>query len=177
MDLPNLLFGTEMYKYLVFDDPNWDYTEYDFSSHENDTATAASILNATDTDLTEFKSNGGKMIMFHGWSDAAITPLGTIEYYEGVEAGDANVRDYARLFTMPGVLHCGQGPGPDAVDWLAAIEGWVEGGVAPDTLLATKYDANRTRTRTRPICPYPMSAEYDGSGNTDDPSNFACVEP
>ncbi len=170
-------FGTEMYKYLVFDDPNWDYTSYDFSTYESDIASAAEILNATDTDLTHFKSNDGKMIMWQGWSDAAITALGTIDYYEGVEAGDPDVRDYARLFMMPGVLHCSGGPGPDDVDWLAAITHWVERDTAPGELLATKFDENRTAVRTRPLCPYPMVAAYTGSGNTDDAANFECVEP
>ena len=177
--LPNLhyAFGTEMYKYLVFDDPNWDYTSYDFSNYESDIAAAAAILNATDTDLTQFKANGGKMIMWQGWSDPAITALGTIAYYQGVETGDPEVRDYARLFMMPGVLHCTGGPGPANVDWLAAITAWVERDTAPDELLATKYDANRTPVRTRPLCAYPTVAEYKGSGDTDDAANFECVQP
>ncbi len=78
---------------------------------------------------------------------------------------------------MPGVLHCSGGPGPDDVDWLAAITDWVERDAAPDDLLATKYDENRTAIRTRPLCPYPMVAAYTGSGNTDDAANFECVEP
>ena len=122
----------ELYKYFVFGDPDWDYTEYDFSTWEADTAATADILNATDTDLGPFRDVGGKIIYWSGWSDLALTPLGTIDYYERLESGDPAARDYSRLYLLPGVLHCGGGPGPDAVDWIDAIRTWVEEGRAPE---------------------------------------------
>jgi feruloyl esterase len=103
--------------------------------------------------------------------------VGTIEYYEAVQAGDPEVKDYFRLFMMPGVMHCVGGPGPDLVDWLTAIEEWVEEGKAPDRLLATHLDENEVVDRTRPLCPYPQVAVYNGSGSTDEAENFSCREP
>ena len=131
--VPNLHygFGTELDKYFVFDDPDWDYTTYDFSTWAADVAETAEILDATDADLGQFRDVGGKIIFWTGWSDPALTALGTIDYYERLEAGDAAVHDYARLFMLPGVLHCGGGPGPDSVDWLTAIEDWVERETPP----------------------------------------------
>ncbi|MFQ5742584.1 MAG: tannase/feruloyl esterase family alpha/beta hydrolase [Acidobacteriota bacterium] len=170
-------FGTQMYKYLVFDDPDWDYSTYDFSSYEQDTARAASFLNATSTDLSDFKEAGGKLIMWHGWSDPALTALATIDYYEAVETVDTQIRDYYRLFLMPGVLHCGGGSGPSRVDWLRAIETWVEEGKAPDSLLATHVGEDRVVDRSRPLCPYPQVAVYGGSGSPDEAASFSCRNP
>ena len=124
-------FGTELYKYFVFRDPEWDYTAYDFVHWKEDTASTAEILNATDTDLGPFRDGGGKIIYWTGWSDLALSPLGTIDYYEQLLAGDPGAEAYARLYMLPGVLHCGGGPGPDQVDWLGAIQEWVEEDHAP----------------------------------------------
>ena len=170
-------FGTELYKYFVFGDPDWDYTEYDFSTWEADTAATADILDATDTDLGRFRDVGGKIIYWSGWSDLALTPLGTIDYYERLESGDPAARDYSRLYLLPGVLHCGGGPGPDAVDWIDAIRTWVEEGRAPERLVASKLDANGIATMTRPICPYPQVAVYDGQGDPNTDASFACANP
>ena len=167
-------FGTELFKYFVFDDPDWNYAGYDFSTWAEDVADAAAILDATDTDLRSFRDAGGKLILWTGWSDSAITALGTIGYYEDVEEGDPAVREYSRLFMLPGVLHCGGGPGPDRVDWLTAIEDWVERGRPPARLIATKRDSAEESMLTRPVCPYPQAARYDGTGPTEDASSFRC---
>lgn len=175
---PNLhyAFGTEMHKYLIFDDPEFDYSTYDFSNWEDDTRTAAGILNATQTDLTPFKVAGGKLILWNGWSDPAIPATGTIEYYEAVAAGDPTVSDYTRLFLLPGVLHCAGGPGPDQVDWLDAIQRWVEHDEAPERLTATKWARGEVEMQ-RPICPYPAAAVYDGTGDAKVEASFECVTP
>jgi feruloyl esterase len=174
---PNLhmAFGTNMFKYIIYDDPSWDYSKYQFANFDQDTARAAEILNATDIDLTKFQESKGKLILWNGWSDSAITALGTIGYYEWMAAKDqAEVNDYARLFLLPGVLHCAGGPGPDKVDWLTAISDWVEKDVAPDRLLASKTDGNSKTILTRPLCPYPQVAIYDGKGSTSAAESFAC---
>jgi feruloyl esterase len=173
---PNLhfAFGTNMFKYLVYDNPKFDYSAYQFANWDPDTKRAAEILNATDTDLGPFAKSGGKLILWNGWSDPAITSLGTIQYYEGVLAKDAAARDYARLFLMPGVLHCAGGPGPDRVDWLQAVSDWVEKGMAPDRLLASKVDGNGKVVLSRPLCPYPQVAVYDGKGDAAAAASFAC---
>jgi feruloyl esterase len=151
-------FGTQAMKYLFLDDPDFDYTRYDFSTFGDDTRFGASILKATDTDLTDFESYGGKLLMWHGWSDSALTALATIDYYDDVAAKDADVGDYFRLFMMPGVLHCSGGPGPDE-------------------LLASRIDGNGNVIRSRPLCPYPRVAIYDGTGDTDEAESFTCAKP
>ncbi len=170
-------FGTELFKYFVFSDPEWDYTQYDFATWAEDTAPTAAILNATSTDLSPFRNQGGKIIYWTGWSDLALPPLGTIDYFERLQAEDGSASGYSRLYMLPGVLHCAGGPGPDRVDWVEAIRAWVEEDRAPERLLASKIDAGGNTTMTRPICPYPQVAEYDGTGDTNDAGSFACVAP
>ena len=142
-----------------------------------DTADISRVVDATETDLSEFRNRGGKIIYWTGWSDLALTPLGTIDYYEQLEAGDPTVRDYAKLYMLPGVLHCAGGPGPDKVDWVEAIQAWVEEGRAPERLLASKRDSAGTVTLTRPVCPYPQEAVYDGVGDPSLQSSFRCGRP
>ena len=166
-------FGTEMFKYFIFNDPNWDYTKYDFSTFRKDAAQAASFLNATNPNLDEFKASNGKLIIWHGWSDPALSALGTIQYVDAVRARDAASRDYLRTFLMPGVLHCAGGPGPDRADFVAALEDWVEKGVAPERVIASKNEGGKV-VRTRPLCEYPLRAVYSGSGSIDDEKNFIC---
>ena len=125
-------FATQGFKYLLFDDPEWNYASYDFETFERDSARLASIADATDTDLSGLKAAGGKLILWHGWVDAALTAYASIDYFEAVEKSDPDVRDYFRLFMMPGVFHCAGGPGPDRVDWVSAIEDWVERGNPPE---------------------------------------------
>jgi feruloyl esterase len=121
------------------------------------------------------------MIMWHGWSDALLSALGTIRYYEEAEANKANakgrkedIRDFNRLFLLPGVLHCGGGPGPQPPDFLSALEDWVEEGTAPERI--TAY-GGKVPDRTRPLCPYPQVAVWDGVNDSDDAGSFACQEP
>jgi hypothetical protein len=166
-------FGTGIFRYLVFNDPTWDYSKYDLKHWKQDTVLAASYLNATDPNLDAFKSRGGKLILWHGWADAALTPLASIQYHEQVYARDTHAADYLRTFLLPGVLHCGGGAGPDTVDWPSAIANWVENGKAPQRLVARKM-VNGAVTRSRPLCTYPQKAEYKGTGSTDDEQNFAC---
>jgi feruloyl esterase len=166
-------FGTQLFKYLIFNDPSWDYAKYDLSTWRTDTKRAGAIINATDPDLSAFKGKGRKLLIWHGWSDAGLSPLATIKYYDEVKKRDANADAYVKMFMLPGVLHCAGGPGPDRVDWASAIDGWVESGKAPQQLLATKI-ASGAVTRSRPLCAYPQHAVYSGTGSTDQAENFAC---
>ena len=172
---PSLGFAlaTQLFKFLVFNDPSWDYSGYDVANAHKDARLAATFINATNPNLDAFKAKGRKLIVWHGWSDAAITPLGSIKYYEQVGKRDDDVRDYFRLFLLPGVLHCSGGRGPDTVDWTATLAEWVENGEAPDRVIARKV-AGAAVSRTRPLCPYPQHAEYTGSGSADDAENFVC---
>lgn len=166
-------FGTEFFKYFVFNDPAWDYLKYDFANYRRDSKLAGSMLNATDTDLDAFKARGGKLVLYHGWSDAALSANATTKYYEQVQARDPAASDYARLFMMPGVAHCAGGTGPDRVDWYSVIDSWVDKGAAPDRIVATKQVAGKV-TRSRPLCAYPLKAIYKGTGSVDDEASFTC---
>lgn len=166
-------FGTQGFKYLVFQDPQWDYTRYDFAMFEQDTQRLSSIADATNPNLSGLKQAGGKLLLWHGWVDAALTAYGSIDYFEAVKAHDANVRDYFRVFMLPGVFHCAGGPGPDRVDWVKAIEDWVERDEAPERLTAFRVADNKVEM-TRPLCVFPQRAVYKGSGSTNDAASFEC---
>jgi Tannase and feruloyl esterase len=165
-------FGTQVFKYLVFNNPAWDYSTYDFSAFQRDTRLAASFLDATNPDLDAFRARRGKLIIWHGWADPALPAQATVDYYRQVQAHDPKASEYCRLFMVPGCLHCGGGPGASDVDWLAVIAGWVEHGMAPDELIASKNDRGKT-VMTRPLYPYPGRALYKGSG---DPAKAASFE-
>ena len=173
MDFPSLQFGfgTEIFKYLVFQDPDWDYVSYDYDDFLNETEYASAYLDATSTDYSAFKTRGGKMIMYHGWNDPALSALATIGHYEAAKRGDEELEDYIRLFLLPGVLHCGGGPGPGRVDWLEVVRNWVENGIAPERVIVTKSKGKK-ETMSRPVFPYPKKAVYDGKGNPNKESSF-----
>jgi feruloyl esterase len=164
-------FGTEIFKFLIFNDPDWDYAKYDFSGFERDTRLAASYLNATDARLAALKARGGKLLLWHGWADPALPAQGTVDYYREVMAQDPKARDYCRLFLVPGCLHCGGGPGAADVDWLSVIVDWVEHGKTPDKLIASKKDKSKV-IMTRPLYPYPEHAAYKGSGDANSADSF-----
>jgi feruloyl esterase len=177
------------YKWLVFANPDWDWKTFDFrdpagyKAFTDDEAKHAPILNATDPNLREFRQRGGKLLQYHGWNDQLIAPQNSIDYYESVlgvfGAGQdraraiADVQSFYRLFMAPGMAHCGGGPGPNTFDMQAALEGWVERGVAPDRIVATRA-INGVVDRLRPLCPYPQIAVYKGAGDTNDAASFDC---
>ncbi len=165
-------FATQGFKYIVFQDPEFDYSTYDFDDYDRDAAHLERFLDATNADLSGLKEAGGKLLLWHGWSDAALTAFGSIDYFEEAEKRDPSLRDYFRFYLMPGVFHCAGGPGPDRVDWLGALEGWVERGEAPSDLVATKVDNGRV-AKTRPLCVYPERAEY-GGGDPNQASSYSC---
>ena len=169
---PDLMFafGTQIFKYLILNQPDWDYSTYKFSNFEQETRLAAAYLNATDADLAGFKARKGKLILWHGWADTALPAQRTIDYYRQVQAHDGQASDYCRLFLVPGCLHCGGGPGAAEVDWLSIIVDWVERNKTPDRLIASKKDNGKVMTR--PLYPYPQFAVYNGSGDTNNADNF-----
>jgi hypothetical protein len=189
-------FGTQFFGNMVYNNAAWDYRKFDV---DRDLKAAddklAPILNATDADLTRFKQRGGKLILYHGWNDAALPAVNTIHYYESVakKMGQNNAAEFVRLYMVPGMQHCENGPGPDMFGQMgvaqgdpqhnlgAALEHWVEQGIAPDQIIATKYKAGSDPAsgviRTRPLCPYPAVAHWKGTGSTDDAANFVCLTP
>lgn len=174
---PNpFVLGTDLFKYIVFQDPNWDYKTFDFASDVPRTEKAGASMNAMNPDLKAFSSHGGKMIQYHGWADPQITPGSSVNYYKDVleTMGGANqVQSFYRLFMVPGMAHCGGGEGTSSFDMLSAIEQWVEKGQAPEQIAASRVREGKV-DRTRPLCPYPQSAQYKGTGSTDDAANFVC---
>ena len=172
------------YKWLVFGNPDWDWKTFDFAdpddyqAHVKAEAKFAPILNATNPDLRAFRERGGKLLQYHGWNDQLISAQNSIDYYESVlsffgRGGD--VANFYRLFMAPGLAHCGGGTGPTAFDMQTVLEQWVEGGVVPDRVVATRA-VNGVVDRQRPLCPYPQVAVYNGSGDTNDAANFTCRE-
>jgi pimeloyl-ACP methyl ester carboxylesterase len=164
-------FGTQVFKYLIFNQADWDYSTYDFANFERDTRLAASFLNATNPNLDGLKARKGKLILWHGWADPALPAQATADYYRQVLAHDPNAGEYCRLFMVPGCLHCGGGPGAADVDWLSVIVDWVEQGKAPDRLIASKSEKGKT-VMTRPLYPYPQTAVYKGSGDANSADSF-----
>lgn len=169
-------FGTQIFKYLIFNNPDWDYSTYDFSNFERDTRLAASFLNATNPDLDGLKARKGKLILWHGWADPALPAQATVDYYRQVLAHDSKAGDYCRLFMVPGCLHCGGGPGASDVNWLAVIVDWVEHEKAPDKLIASKNEQGKN-VMTRPIFPYPERGVYKGSGDPNSAESFVVKSP
>jgi feruloyl esterase len=170
--------ATDVYKYLVFNDPTWDFRtikpETDFSLAEN---ALGMSMDSTNPNLKPFVDHGGKLIMYHGWSDPGIPPLNTVQYYKKVAdtlGGADKTSNSIRLFMVPGMNHCRGGAGTDKFDGIAALSGWVENGKAPDHIDASHSNAEKKVDRTRPLCPYPQVAKYKGSGSTDDAANFSC---
>jgi len=167
-------FGTEIFKYFVFNDPAWDYSRYDFSNFYHDTKYASSFLDATQTDCREFKARGGKLIIVHGWNDPALSAYATIKYYKTLEQNDKDLRSYARLFLLPGVLHFEGGTGPDKADWIKLITDWVEKNEGPERVIVSKITGQKI-VMTRPVYPFPKKVKYDGTGNPDQESSFILI--
>jgi feruloyl esterase len=190
-------FVTGYFRDMVFDKPNW---RLDGQGVSDDLAAAVSktgeAVDSANPDLSAFRAAGGKLIQYHGWSDAAIPPQSSINYYQEVAAkmgGTAGMQSFYRLFMAPGMDHCGGGPGPDAVggvfgmappardpahDVVAALARWVEDGAAPDQVIATKYregDSAKGIEAQRPWCPYPATAAYSGQGDRKEAASYACA--
>ncbi len=181
-------FMTNFFANMVWNDPNWDFksfnVDHDFNAAEEREGAA---LNATDPNLRAFRDRGGKLILYHGWSDAAIPPLDAIKYFESVRTflGADATDSFARLYMVPAMQHCRGGAGPDSFgqfsltppdvdpqhNMFAALEQWVEKGVAPSSIIASHEGE---RKMTRPLCPYPQVAHYKGTGNMNDAANFTC---
>ena len=169
--------GTQMFQFMVFNDPKWDYKMLNFDS---DMAKVDQIeggnINALDPNLKAFFSRGGKLIQYHGWADPQIPAGSSVEYYKSVldaNGGVSRVKENHRLFMVPGMAHCGGGDGPSSFDMLAALEQWVENKKAPDSIPAAHLTQGKP-DRTRILCPYPQVATYKGSGDSADASNFVC---
>ena len=164
-------FGIEIFKYLILQDPDWNYTTYDFTGYEKEIRYASAYLDATSTDYSGFKNRKGKIIFWHGWNDPALSAYATIEHYNAVKAKDPDIKNYMRLYLLPGVLHCGGGDGPSEADWIALIRDWVENNNAPERITVSKSIRGK-KVMTRPVYPFPDEAVYNGRGDTNNESSF-----
>jgi len=170
----NAILGAPFMAYIAVGDRDYDFMTFD---PERDFAVldggiAAAEVHQQNPNIAPFVQRGGKLLLWHGFNDPGPSPLSTIEYYDAVLDAVPAARDNVRLFLAPGVLHCGGGPGPDRFDALTALENWVERGVAPQSLLATKQDS----PLSRPLCPYPALPRYKGAGDPNDAASFECAE-
>lgn len=131
-------------------------------------------------DLVPYLREGRKVLLYYGYGDQAISPYRTIWFYQDLAAifgGYRNVQKHARLFMAPGMLHCGGGPGPNSFDTLTALENWVEAGIAPEGIMATKYlkdDPAQGIARRMPLCKFPEKARYDGLGDPHEAASWTC---
>lgn len=171
------LISADTFKYVIFKDPNWDYTKMNMDS---DVAFADKedngLNNAINPDLKPFFAQGGKLIIYHGWADQLIAPGNTLNYYASVlKTTGAPAKQDIRVFMVPGMAHCRGGEGPNVFDMMPAISQWTEGGKPPVTVIAAHKTKEGTVDRTRPLCPYPQIAKYKGSGSVDEAANFVCA--
>jgi feruloyl esterase len=181
----------------VFNDPKWDWHTFDYDRNVDYADAKLAAVNASSPDLSAFRSRGGKILMYSGWADPIGPPMDAINYYKRVEesiGGRQKTESFFRLFMVPGMAHCGGGPGPNLFggyglpapasrqikidpehDVLSALVQWVENGSAPDHIVATHL-ANDKIDRTRPLGPYPRVARWNSTGNTNEAKNFTCEE-
>ncbi|TNC08659.1 tannase/feruloyl esterase family alpha/beta hydrolase [Methylobacterium terricola] len=162
--------------FLTPPDPGFDALRFDFDRDVARTAETAAINDPTGTFVSTFTARGGRLLVYQGVADPVFSARDLVAHWQALardNGGAAALSERARLFLVPGMTHCGGGPALDDFDPLAAIESWVEGGKAPDTMPArgTAFPG-----RTRPLCPYPKEARYDG-GEADKAESFACREP
>ena len=167
--------------------------------------TVGNLIDSNRTDMSRFRSRGGKILMWHGWTDTTLEPRESIRYYNRVVAAKASAakgddpdraqledaQAYFRLFMAPGVNHCGGGLGPGSTfaytmnnaegvvdpehDALSALERWVETGKAPETFTSSHITDGKA-DRTRLLCAYPKVARYRGTGDVNAPASFSCED-
>jgi hypothetical protein len=180
-------FALPFLRYLAFynvADPNYQLSDLKFTvPYFYQTVETSHYWAATDPDLSQFQSRGGKLVLWHGWGDQHITPQGTLQYYQDMKRllGADTVEGFAQLYLFPGVAHCGGAQpgnpqGPNVFDILTPVMAWVETGTVPGKVVASTV-TNGTVTRTRPVFPYPTVARYAGAGSTDDAANFVAYTP
>ena len=183
--------GYEFFRHAVFQDPSYDFRNFDFDAH---VALAdekfGPIINADNPDLSRFARQGGKLLIYHGWADPLIPTYNSLDYYDRLldffgdhdrrrhdDAHDREalqrVQKFARMFLIPGMGHCSGGRGTDTFDGMAVLEQWVEKGKAPKQIVASHL-TNGVVDKTRPLCLYPRVAVYKGAGDTNDAASFVC---
>ena len=196
-------YGDTYFGEALFEQKNWDPRTLDF---DRDIAFSdrkgSPVVDAINPDLRSFRDHGGKLIQYHGWSDALMPPGGSIVYYENVAAfmrmypdprsdRSNRVDTFYRLFMIPGMGHCYGGTGPTSIvptssveatdpqhDLMLSLEQWVEKGSAPEKVIGSGQAPNEpSKTMSRPVCAYPKVTRYKGTGDTNDAGSFECGAP
>lgn len=175
-----LSFAAEAFKYVVAQDAAWDVSRFD-PKVDIDRAIAADKddgLGSTNPDMTAFFERGGKLLMYHGWSDPQVSPQNTILFYTKILAhhGKSVASTSVQLYMVPGMNHCSGGPGPSTFDEVAAMESWIASGRAPASIPAS-HATDGVIDRTRLLCSYPLIARWNGQGRSSDAANFSCAVP
>jgi len=175
------------YTMLVYGDrPGWDWKTFDY---QTDTlagrAYGADILNVPPSGLAAFFARGGKLLLSHGWTDGLIPANNTVLFYSQLQP---TLESQVRLFMVPGMDHCGGGEGASSFDTLGTIDEWATTGATPSRIIATRPaggaggppgapPAAPREAISRPLCPYPQYARYNGSGDPKEAASFSCVAP
>ena len=174
---PHLSGVCESYRALPGEPPLSGPSAFNFDTDPARINKSANLINAASTKLAPFSDHGGKIILYTGMSDPVFSANDLIRYYQRMaedNGGMEQARGFARLFRIPGMNHCFGGPALDNFDALAAIQEWVEKGSPPESMVATGH---AFPGRSRPLCPYPETPHYKGSGNTDEAKTFVCRRP
>lgn len=183
---PGISMSTETFRWMVYKDPDWSPEALEISEALRLAEQALSpVMNADNPDLTAFFDQDRKLLLYHGWNDAAIPATATIAYYEAVErtVGESKTRANASLFLVPGMQHCFGGVGPTSFDLLSTLEVWDRSDMPPEKIIAKEYESpsllpelngGGATVRTRPLCAWPKSAVFIGAGDSALAENFEC---
>jgi len=189
-------FISDLFRYMGFmpdPGPNWSAKDFDFDEDYKRLGLMEAIYTGSNPDLRRFRDSGGKALIYHGWNDQSVVPLNTIDYYElttQTMGGLESTQDFFRLFMIPGMEHCVGGPGTDAIDYITAMENWVENGEPPELMIGAHLKTQKSLGQdylfplakgdiefTRPIYPYPAVARYRGEGEVNDARNWQRKDP
>jgi feruloyl esterase len=167
-------YAVDYFKYIVFKDPDWDPATLNYDADVERAGKGANLVfDATDADLSRFTKRGGKLIMYQGWGEPGIPPGNLVKYFGEIQHKTSGAKDAVRVFMVPGMGHCGGGNGTSTFDMVSALDGWRDGGKAPEQVNASRVRDGKI-DRTRPLCAWPAIARYKGSGSIDDAASFEC---
>ncbi len=171
-----LYINNGFFKYIVFEDPEWDFRTFDVNADTRRTdERLGSMINSIDPDLSAFREKGGKLLLYQSWNETWVPPRTITGYYKQVTetmGGADETKDFFRLFMVPDMGMCPGGV-PGTFDALDALQKWTEEGIAPDRIKAFYRDGTRVY-KTRPVCAYPDVAIYQGEGDPNKAENFSC---
>jgi feruloyl esterase len=173
-----LSLAVDTFKHVFMKDKSWEPSRFN-AAIDIDVAMSSDpddVLGSTNADLRPFFARGGKLLIYHGWSDPQVTPYNTINFFHKVleTTGGAGVGTSIQLYMVPGMNHCQGGPGTDVFDKVGSLEEWIKTGWAPARIDAA-HMTNGVVDKTRPLCPLGQVAQWNGTGSTNDAANFACV--